>query len=150
MLQRPRFLLADPPGAGKTPTTLAALRRSGASRVLVVAPNAVVHQWVDEAEVWWPEATFVFGTGTPVRRAKAREMLSSRGPDPVALVTSYDLLRRDVGRLAERRWDCLILDEAHRIKSRRAIQTRAAWRVSKTIGGLSERQRRELAALIAD
>lgn len=141
LLKHPRFLLADAPGAGKTPTTLDALRRSGASRVLVVAPNAVVHQWVDEAAIWWPEAFVHLGTGTPMQRQRAREAVSIFPPasrTPVVLVTSYDLLRRDVGKLAAMRWDCLVLDEAHRIKSRRALQTRAAWRLSKVVGGLWE------------
>lgn len=141
MLKRPRFLLADPAGAGKTPTTLAALRRSGASRVLVVCPNgagSIPTQWMDEAAIWWPEARFVLGTGSPEKRYKARAAVGATNGHPQGLVVTYDALRSDVGRLALRKWDCLVLDEAHHIKSRRALQTRAAWQLSKNIGGLWE------------
>ena len=45
-------ILADPPGAGKTWTTLATIVRDAdkLARCLVVGPNQVLHQWVGEME----------------------------------------------------------------------------------------------------
>lgn len=50
LLESRASILADPPGAGKTWTTIATLMNDsyGVKRVLVVAPNQVLQQWHDE------------------------------------------------------------------------------------------------------
>lgn len=53
LIKSPASILADPPGAGKTWTTLGTIARDSAhtpSRILVVAPNQVLEQWKDDTD----------------------------------------------------------------------------------------------------
>ncbi len=108
-------LLADDMGLGKTLQALCAIE----GRTLVVAPTSVLHGWIREIERFRPtlEVALYHGPG--------------RDLDPAAdvTITSYALLRQDVDRLTEPRWDCVILDEAQAIKNPESQIARAAHRL---------------------
>ncbi len=126
-----RWILADEPGTGKTPTALAWLDQCGAQRALIVAPLQVQDHWHTLAAQIAPRVFMVDGTGSAVQRGKAREALDrvprvKDGLPPVALVINYEALRIDLPQLLPLGFDSLVFDEAHRLKNRAAVQRKAA------------------------
>lgn len=125
-----RAMMLAPVGAGKTATTLVALRAllgdGFAKRVLVVAPLRVAQSvWPAELKKWAPELTMAVCTGTPATRAKALAA-------PVQIVvTNYDNLQW----LAEQKldFDALVFDELTRLKNPSGKRFKALDKVIKDI-----------------
>ena len=121
-------VLADEMGLGKTLEAIALLTSREQDRPhLVVCPTSVVGNWEREIARFAP--------GLRVMRHHGPERAASRRafrPGEVA-VTSYALLRRDIGLLEDIPWDVVVFDEAQQIKNpsskgaraARALQTRA-------------------------
>lgn len=130
MAEHERAIYADPPGTGKTATTLRWLE--GYGRSLIVVPKAIIPQWVEEAGTWFPELTVIRGDGSAQARSKARDALrEARGP--VALLLNYEALRGDVEALMRIKWEALVCDEAHRLKNRQAQVTKAAFKMAHRV-----------------
>lgn len=72
-------LLGDTMGLGKTIQTLKSLELPA----LVICPNTVKHNWVDEAAKWLPKATPYLIHGSALQR---RKLLTQAQADPTALV----------------------------------------------------------------
>jgi hypothetical protein len=102
-------------GLGKTPTLLAHLRaRAADGPSLVIAPPAVVGNWVAEAARFTPRLQVVVHHGAS--RAAADELAAEvEGADLV--VTTYGTAVRDVEAIAAIEWERVILDEAQAIKN---------------------------------
>jgi len=117
-------ILADDMGLGKTLQTLTHLAAEHAAKPgkpsLVVAPTSVVPNWAAEAEKFTPGLKVLVHHGN--ERTTARADLQSAD----LVVTSYPLLHRDIGVLAETEWHCVILDEAQHIKNPKSITAQAA------------------------
>ncbi len=113
--------LADDMGLGKTVQALALLlHRAAEGPTLVVAPTSVGLNWEAEA------ARFAPALRVAAYRGPGREaLLGDLGPGAV-LVTSYDLVARDVDALAALDWGTVVLDEAQAIKNPRTRRARAA------------------------
>lgn len=128
-----RWVLGDPPGAGKTITALEWLRRTTAHRALIVAPNQVLLQWADQATVWAPGVKAFYGWGNKAHRANARDLFKdwTAHHRSGVLITSYDLVRKDSAELLKLGFDTLIADEAHRLKDRAALQSREVTKLAR-------------------
>ena len=110
-------ILADEMGLGKSLQLISFLlaraddaRKTGPS--LVVCPSSLVYNWLAEFHKFAPQLNVHVIAGTPQERAEARRQ---RPAD--VLITSYDLLRRDVMDYDELRLWCVALDEAQYIKN---------------------------------
>jgi ATP-dependent helicase HepA len=139
---RPRFVLADEVGLGKTIEAgmiFSALRLSGlARRVLVVAPSHLTVQWLVEL---FHKFNHLFTLMDAERYEKSLEAVPDQSPwarfDFV--VTSLELLSRnekmakEAGSV-EARWDLVIIDEAHHLKGQKAFA--AAKALAKNTWGL--------------
>ena len=106
-------VLADDMGLGKTLQTICILR----GRTLVICPKSVVYNWADEIARFRPSLRTAIYHGT------------KREIDETADVTltTYAVLRMDVDRLADERWDAIVLDEAQAIKNATSQTARAAF-----------------------
>ncbi len=113
-------ILADDMGLGKTLQAIAVLlaakqeaenRESKTS--LVVAPASLVFNWKDEFERYAPELAVGVISGSQEER---QEIIASY-KDYDVLVTSYDLLKRDISYYEEKEFDYQIIDEAQYIKN---------------------------------
>jgi SNF2 family DNA or RNA helicase len=135
LLAKPRAILGDAPGSGKTPVALASLAAVGAERALIVCPNNVALHWQGLGKDWWPGALVVDGRGSAADRAEMRDYMARvlGVLVPMALVLNYEAMRIDVEELLKIGWDTVIFDEMHRLKNRRALQTRAAWKLAARI-----------------
>lgn len=106
-------LLADDMGLGKTLQTIHAADRVNARRLLVVCPAVARINWLREFERFSsiPRDFQVIDSRTP--------------PSPTkSIICSYDLAHY-YGLLFQGRFDALILDEAHFIKSHEAARSRS-------------------------
>jgi len=126
-------LYADPPGTGKTPSTLALLQADESDCVLIVAPKTMLPHWERQAGIWYPELEVVLGSGSPKRRAEARERVGrlSGGDTPSALLVNYEVVRLDWEHLQKMDFDTIVCDEAHRLKNRNAQVFKAMKKVCR-------------------
>lgn len=119
-LARQNTLFGDVPGLGKTPEAICFANEIGAKRVLVICPANIRLQWAKAIRRWttmgWPYDVY------PILHGK-------HGVHPTAAwnIVSYDLAHTPtVGKaLARGRYDLLILDEAHYLKTIDTRRTRA-------------------------
>ncbi|MFP4310706.1 MAG: SNF2-related protein [Nitriliruptoraceae bacterium] len=114
-------VLADEMGLGKTLQAIALLTSRPQDRPhLVVCPTSVVGNWERELARFAPGVEVVRHHGTD-------RAVTSRAFRPGAVVvTSYALLRRDLGLLEDATWDVVVLDEAQQIKNPSSKGARAA------------------------
>ncbi|MFP4235864.1 MAG: DEAD/DEAH box helicase, partial [Nitriliruptoraceae bacterium] len=114
-------VLADEMGLGKTLQAIALLTSRPQDRPhLVVCPTSVVGNWERELARFAPGVEVVRHHGTD-------RAVTSRSFRPGAVVvTSYALLRRDLGLLEDATWDVVVLDEAQQIKNPSSKGARAA------------------------
>jgi len=114
-------VLADQMGLGKTLQAIAVLTARPLDRPhLVVAPTSVVGNWAAELARFAPTMTAVHHHGPD--RSFDR---STFAPGSI-VVTSYALLRQDIGLLASIPFDVVVFDEAQQIKNPAAKAARAA------------------------
>ena len=102
-------------GLGKTPTMLAhVLANAAAGPTLVIAPPAVVGNWLAEAQRFTPKLRVVVHHGAS--RA-APEEIAAEVADADIVVTTYGTAVRDVEAIAAVEWERVVLDEAQAIKN---------------------------------
>ncbi|KAJ8768397.1 hypothetical protein K2173_021550 [Erythroxylum novogranatense] len=116
-------ILADEMGLGKTIQTISLIaylkEKKGVSGPhLIVAPKAVLPNWINEFSTWVPEdeITAILYDGRLDERKAIREQLSREGNFNV-LITHYDLIMRDKAFLKKIPWHYMIVDEGHRLKN---------------------------------
>ena len=80
---------------------------------LIIAPASLVYNWSNEIQRFAPELTAKMVTGTAAER---RQILAEADSEDI-LLTSYDLLKRDISEYEEYKFRCEIIDEAQYIKN---------------------------------
>lgn len=118
-------ILADDMGLGKTVQMIALLldaqKRQIALPSLVVCPASLVLNWESELHRFAPSLTVRTIIGDSVtREARLREV-----EDGDVVITSYDLLKRDLSLYEGRRFHYHVLDEAQYIKNHATQNARA-------------------------
>jgi len=118
-------ILADDMGLGKTlqiiSVLLAARQEGKEGTSLVVAPASLVYNWGEEFERFAPELRVSLVTGTQEERQDKIEAWQEAD----VLVTSYDLLKRDIHLYEEKRFLYQIIDEAQYIKNHTTAAAKA-------------------------
>ncbi|KAJ6981794.1 ATP-dependent DNA helicase CHR12 isoform X1 [Populus alba x Populus x berolinensis] len=133
-------ILADEMGLGKTIQTISLIaylkeKKGVCGPHLIVAPKAVLPNWINEFSTWISEAeikAFLYD-GCLEERKAIREQLSREGNLQV-LITHYDLIMRDKAFLKKIQWQYMIVDEGHRLKNHECA-------LAKTIGGYQMKRR---------
>lgn len=117
-------ILADDMGLGKTLQVIAMLcaeYESGQEKSsLIVMPSSLVFNWAAEFERFAPHLRVLTLTGTATQRNEKLQNLSAYD----VILTSYDLLRRDI-KSYESAFRYIILDEAHYIKNQATQNAKA-------------------------
>ena len=80
---------------------------------LIIAPASLVYNWSSEFQRFAPELTAKMVTGTAAER---RQILAEADSEDI-LLTSYDLLKRDISEYEGYKFRCEIIDEAQYIKN---------------------------------
>ena len=125
-------ILADDMGLGKTLQVISLLlwakRRGGGQRMdgdrrpsIVVAPTSLVYNWMAEIKRFAPEMNVVASEGSQTARAQTIARLTSEDCDIDVYLTSYPLIRRDIGQLQNVNFRFAILDEAQYIKNAMSV-----------------------------
>lgn len=116
-------ILADDMGLGKTIQMIAYLKgqkESGETKPsLIVCPASVVYNWAEEFNRFAPDLKVIPLAGTASARGKLMDQ------DADVFVTSYDLLKRDIGKYKGHRFACEVLDEGQFIKNPKAAVSKA-------------------------
>ncbi|KAL8063013.1 hypothetical protein ABFX02_01G000800 [Erythranthe guttata] len=136
-------ILADEMGLGKTIQSiafLASLFEENISHHLVVAPLSTLRNWEREFATWAPHMNVVMYVGTAQARNVIREhefyhpknqkkskkkksgqAVSESKQDRIkfdVLLTSYEMINMDSLSLKPIKWECMIVDEGHRLKNK--------------------------------
>ena len=106
-------ILADDMGLGKTLQMITYLCCVTDRPHLVVCPTSLIYNWEAELNKYAPDLTVCVVTGT----ARQREELIRECGWFNVVVTSYDMLKRDVAHYEKMEFGCEILDEAQYIKN---------------------------------
>lgn len=108
-------VLADDMGLGKTIQALCVVH----GRTLVVAPRSVLRNWENEAHRFRP------GLRVSIYHGPDRKL----DDEANLIITTYALLRGDQEKLAAKKWDIVILDEAQAIKNPQSQVAQAAFKI---------------------
>lgn len=127
-LRRKNTLVADQPGLGKTPIAICFANEIKARHVGVICPANIRRQWERRIREW-SRMSWEHGRGCIVHSVTS----GRRGVAPVAdyaaswNIVSYDLARTPAigAALARQKYDLLIFDEAHYLKTIDSKRTRA-------------------------
>ena len=110
-------ILADDMGLGKTLQVIAFLlahREEGKPPSLVVAPTSLMYNWMDEIQRFAPELKAAVVAGNKGERETALEELDT-GLD--VIITTYNMLKRDIDLYGKKEFRYCFLDEAQHIKN---------------------------------
>ena len=145
---KPGAMLAMDMGVGKTKIAIDLMEEIEARRTLIMAPLSVVdHVWPREIRTHSRrQATIIpLGDQLPNVRAKLKRAvdglaLATARKGPAMIIVNYESAYREpLGEwLKSQRWDLLIMDESHRLKS-------PSGKISRFASQLSDRSRRRLA-----
>ena len=110
-------ILADDMGLGKTLQIIAMLASSLKDKKknpsIVVSPSSLVLNWNAEIEKWCPKIKTCIIKGD----AASRKELIEKSKDYDLVITSYDLLKRDISEYEGIKFKYIIADEAQYIKN---------------------------------
>ncbi len=128
-------ILADDMGLGKTLQIISVLlaakercKEGEKMSALIVVPASVVYNWGDEFTRFAPQLEICLVTGT---QAERREKIS-HAADHDVLVTSYDLLKRDIDQYEDIKFTYEIIDEAQYIKNHTTAAAKAVKVIKST------------------
>ena len=113
-------ILADEMGLGKTLQMISVLlaeKQTGEKTSLIVCPASLVYNWKEEFRRFAPELLVEAVAGSAGERKK--QIQSYRKAD--VLITSYDLLKRDVAEYEDCQFEYQVLDEAQFIKNQKSV-----------------------------
>lgn len=128
-------ILADDMGLGKTLQVIAlllSLKEEGEKTPsLIITPASLIYNWAEEFACYAPGLSVCIVSGTAEERHRVIQSIRPRGIWDV-IITSYDLLKRDIDMYEGISFACEVIDEAQYIKNH---QTAAAKSVKLITAG---------------
>lgn len=124
-------ILADDMGLGKTLQVIAFLlseyqtREAELTRTLIICPASLVFNWKSECTQFAPELPVTMIVGS----AEERKSLIEAAGERDILITSYDLLKRDIDSYRKIMFSNEIIDEAQYIKNHATQASRAVKKI---------------------
>lgn len=138
LLENKKAILGLAVGLGKTPSAIVAVRQllneKKIKRAIVIAPSSVKYNWKNEIENFSNMSAVVLESNK-LRRKNVKEYWAECRKADV-LIINYEMLRnsevcKHLKRLAP---NCVIADEAHKLKNQKAQQTKGfktTWRMAE-------------------
>lgn len=100
-------------------------QQSGHRPVLVAAPSSVVFNWHDELRRFAPSLRVVEYTGNARERAVKQSQLANAD----VVLTSYPMLRNDIGMLSRLSFAIAVYDEAHTFRNNTSLLYQAVLKI---------------------
>lgn len=133
MINHGNCINGDDCGLGKTMQTIMTLELMDAFPALVITPASVKYNWKKEWEKWNPTRT----VGVVGRKKKFNENVWQND----VIIINYDILgERGLDKptakfkeLLKKRWASCVMDEIHFLKSEKALRTKMAKKIVKTV-----------------
>ncbi len=126
-------ILADDMGLGKTlqiiSVLLAAKEEGRLDEALIVTPASLVYNWKEEFAKFAPELSIAIVAGNKDEREE--QIKNAEKAD--ILITSYDLLKRDILYYADKTFSYQIIDEAQYIKTHTTAAAKSVKAVNSRI-----------------
>ncbi|NLL93958.1 MAG: DEAD/DEAH box helicase family protein [Clostridiales bacterium] len=122
-------ILADDMGLGKTIQVLTLLSdeyliNSNTKKSIIVAPTSLIYNWENEILNFAPDLKYVAVTGAKSERIKIIEQTQAD-----VIITSYELLKRDIDEYKKFDFRFQIIDEAQNIKNHTTNNARAVKKI---------------------
>lgn len=114
-------ILGDEMGLGKTLQAITFILSNVCSKTLIVAPTSLVYNWHSEIERFAPSLKAAIVNGSP----EERETMISNIDKVDVIITTYNLLKRDLEVYKKLEFDYCFLDEAQYIKNPRSQNAKA-------------------------
>jgi len=136
-----RVLLADDVGLGKTiialTAILALIEKQNLMKFMVTVPASLRYQWLSEsrkfiAQDMFPDLELVINNKTQAERNWVYKNFRETD-NPIIMITSYDLIRRDAEKLKDFPADMIVWDEATKLKTRTTKINKAVRRLFKHV-----------------
>lgn len=119
LLEQKSAILADEMGLGKSAQALGVVNYDASiEKILIVCPKGLLYNWVAEIEKWQVGQRQVFCT-------KNASLDWSLLTGPCFVVINYEMASKYQEEIQGTKWDMLICDEAHMLKSPDAVRTKA-------------------------
>jgi SNF2 family DNA or RNA helicase len=90
--------------------------------VLIICPGSLMHNWQNELDRWGWWKTYMYHGGAADKEAALAAAEHGRLE---IMITTYDTYRLNESAINNIRWDCVIADECHQIKERKAEITKS-------------------------
>ena len=127
--KRLRCLNGDDPGSGKTIQAIGLCNYiPTCRRILIVCPGFLKPHWRNEFLKWDVKGLTV----------GVAEGMKGEFPTTNVVVINYDILKAYRDQLRAGEWDLMIVDEVHKLKSRKADRTREVW------GGIKRNDKKQI------
>lgn len=114
-----KAILADKMGLGKTLTSQITLDMMDAKKILIIVPDDIVSNFLQEVGHWAPHRTaFLLGKQTKAQRDIIMNIM--RTLEQFIAIINYSAWRRDkslLTKLGNLQFDTVIMDEAHTVKN---------------------------------
>ena len=135
LLKNKKAILADEMGLGKTIQAISAINKLNASKILIICPAIVKLNWQNELQRWLNRKLnicVVFSNNTTQEEIDQANIV----------IINYDILKKynlkNHNAFVIRKWDVLILDEAHKIKELNTSWTKYILGTKLSFGILSD------------
>lgn len=125
-------ILADDMGMGKSIQIISLLldeKENGTNArktSLIVAPASILYNWENEIKKFGPEIKYALVLGNKQQRVE----ILDKSDEYELLVTSYDLLKRDIDLYKEKKFRFEIIDEAQNIKNHTTDTAKAVKKIN--------------------
>ncbi|MEK6266099.1 MAG: SNF2 helicase associated domain-containing protein [Clostridium sp.] len=106
-------ILGDEMGLGKTIQAITLILSNVGSKTLIVAPTSLIYNWISEFEKFGPRLKVIAANGSKDVREEVITNINSYD----VIITTYNLLKRDLENYNKLEFDYCILDEAQNIKN---------------------------------
>jgi SNF2 family DNA or RNA helicase len=145
IINNPETMLDVKMGGGKTKIVIDAMKHFVDTRnkkFLVFCPSSVIGVWKGQLEKFAPEMfDVVLMNGSGSSEQKSGRIVDGLariqcGGRPLVIVVNYDLFWREkvFAILSRQRWDAILADEIHRLKSHAARCSKEAWKMGQRSG----------------
>lgn len=125
MIRRESNGLFNQQRLGKTPTVLISIKyKQIQGKILIISPKTILSNWVEEVKKW-------LGCSVKKINGSKKERIKIYESDTKVLVGTYTTVALDFEHLPK--FDCLVIDEAHRLRNFKGIQSKLSPSFTKAI-----------------